>query len=343
MSKPIFDVLTGKTPPFLPIWIMRQAGRYLPQYQKIRERYDFLTMCKTPEVAAEVTLQPLELFDLDAAIIFSDILVVCEAMGMKLQFVEDKGPVFPSPLRSTTDITSLNASNIGEELQYVYNALEIVATGLSARKTLIGFAGAPFTLACYMVEGAASKNYIHIKKLMYNDQRSFGLLMAKLTTALTEHCQRQIRAGAEVIMLFDTFGAIAAPVDYRRYIFPYVEQFFCQLRTAFANTPLIYFVKNGANLFPFLQTLPINAIGVDWTVSLAEAAAKSDNRFVLQGNLDPALLFADTEIIAREAKRIIDEGKNTKGHIFNLGHGILPQTPVENVKFLVDYVHHSAE
>lgn len=337
MIKPMLDLFSGKTPATPPVWIMRQAGRYLPEYHTVRSKYSFLELCKTPEAATEVTLQPIDIFDMDAAIIFSDILVIPEAMGMGLQFLEGKGPVFSSPVRTKKDIENLN-QDVAENVSYVYDVIKLVRKELREDKTLIGFAGAPFTLACYMVEGAASKNYIHIKSLMYKNEIAFRQLMEKVTHALITYFDNQVKSGAEVLMLFDTFGGIVSPYDYQRYIFEYVKTIFESIKAKHPHTPLIYFVKNGVNVYHFLKELPIDGMGVDWTVSFDTAIEKTENKFILQGNLDPVMLFGSQEVIKREALRIIEEGKKARGHIFNLGHGILPKTPIENVKYLLEVI-----
>ncbi len=338
MTKPLLDTLKGIKQDTPPIWVMRQAGRYLPQYRAVREKHTFLEMCKTPEVAAEVTMQPIDIFDMDGAILFSDILIPLEPMGMNLEFIEGKGPVFHNPVRTKEDVDKLAFENVAAETPYVYDTLKILSKTLKNNKTLIGFAGAPFTLACYMVEGGPSRNYTYVKALMYNDDISWNNLMTKLTKVLIDYLSFQIEAGAETLMLFDTFGGILSPFDYERYVFPYVKKIFAKLKEKYKETPLIYFAKNGSGFYKKLQELPIDGMGVDWMTSLTDAISLTDNKFVLQGNVDPCILFAGYDVIEREVKRVIEEGKKAKGHIFNLGHGILPQAPVDSLKFLVETV-----
>ncbi|NOY23488.1 MAG: uroporphyrinogen decarboxylase [Acidobacteria bacterium] len=338
MNKPLLNALRGKQPEVPPVWIMRQAGRFLPEYRAIRAENSFLDMCKTPELATEVTLLPVEKFDMDGAILFSDILIFSEAMGMNLEFIEGRGPVFHNPVRTREDVEALKTEGVAEEVGFVYETLGRLSKYLPESKTLIGFAGAPFTLACYMVEGSASRNYTYLKAMMYNDERSFKLLMEKLTTVLEGYLSSQIRAGAEAIQLFDTFGGVLSCFDYERYVFPYVKRIFNTLKGQFPGIPLIYFAKNGFGFFPLLQELKADCLGVDWSVSLTDAAARSGNRFILQGNMDPVVLFGGSDVIEREAKRVIEEGRKIKGHVFNLGHGILPETPVDSVRTLIEVI-----
>lgn len=338
MNKPLLDALQGKQPEVPPVWIMRQAGRFLPEYRAIRADHSFLDMCKKPELATEVTLLPVELFGMDGAILFSDILIPCEPMGMDLEFIEGKGPVFHNPIRTREHVEALKTDGVAEESGFVYETVNRLRKYLPDDKTLIGFAGAPFTLACYMVEGGASRNYTWLKAMMYNDERSFRLLMEKLSTVLEGYLSSQIKAGAEVIQLFDTFGGVLSPFDYERYVFPYVKRIFNTLKGLFPKTPLIYFAKNGFSFFPLLQQLDADCLGVDWSVSLTDAAERSGNSFVLQGNMDPVVLFGGSDVIEREARRVIQEGRKIKGHIFNLGHGILPETPVESVRTLIEVI-----
>jgi len=338
MDKPLLNALQGKQPEVPPVWIMRQAGRFLPEYRAIRKENSFLDMCKKPELATEVTLLPVEMFDMDGAILFSDILIPIEPMGLNLEFIEGRGPVFHNPVRTREHVEALKSEGVSEDVGFVYEAVSRLRKYLPDDKTLIGFAGAPFTMACYMVEGGASRNYTWLKSMMYNDERSFRLLMEKLTTVLEGYLSSQIRAGAEAIQLFDTFGGILSPFDYERYVFSYVKRIFTTLKRQFPGTPLIYFAKNGFAFFPLLQELEADCLGVDWSVSLTDAAKRSGNSFVLQGNMDPVVLFGGSDVIEREARRVISEGRTIKGHIFNLGHGILPETPVQSVRTLIKVI-----
>ncbi len=338
MDKPLLNALQGKQPEVPPVWIMRQAGRFMPEYRAIRKENSFLDMCRKPELATEVTLLPVERFDMDGAILFSDILIFSEPMGMNLEFIEGRGPVFHNPVRTREDVEALKTEGVAAEVGFVYETLARLRKYLPDNKTLIGFAGAPFTLACYMVEGSASRNYTWLKAMMYNDERSFRLLMEKLSMVLEGYLSSQIKAGAEVIQLFDTFGGVLSPFDYERYVFPYVKRIFNTLKGRFPGTPLIYFAKNGFGFFPLLRELQADCLGVDWSVSLTDAAKRSGNSFVLQGNMDPVVLFGGSDVIEREARRVIEEGRKVKGHVFNLGHGILPETPVESVRTLIEVI-----
>ncbi len=338
-EKKLLNTLKGKKYDIPPVWMMRQAGRYMPQYRKIREKYDFMTMCKTPEIACEITLQPIDEFGMDGAILFSDILTVPEAMGMKLEFLEGKGPVFESPLRTREDIEKLSIEGIEERLSYVFDAVKLIRMSLDEDKTLIGFAGAPITLAAYMVEGSSSRNYVYLKSLMYNDTRSFNLMMEKLVNALIVYYKGQVENGAEVLMLFDTFAGIFSPADYKRYVFPFVKKLVENLKNNHPETPLIYFPKGAGGFYNLLTELNVDGMGIDWFSSLTDADQKLEGKFVLQGNLDPVVLFADYQVIERETKRVLEEGRKLKkGHIFNLGHGILPQTPVDSVKKMLGVI-----
>lgn len=335
MSKKLLNVFKGIVPEAPPLWMMRQAGRYLPEYRKIRDKHEFLEMVRNPALAAEITLQPIKRFGFDGAILFSDILVIPEAMGMKLNFFEGKGPVFDSPVKTSADVTALNGESIKDKLDYVASALKLIKRTMPPDTTLLGFAGAPFTLACYMIEGQSSKEFIKIKSFMYQQETAFHALMEKLSDALVDFIDLQIHSGAEVIQLFDTFGGILSPSDYQRYCLKHTRLIFSRIKEKHPDTPLIYFAKGGRNLYHFIKDFTIDGVGIDWMTSLEDAAKLP---FVVQGNLDPLVLFSDKKIIDREVMRIKAEAKNAKGHIFNLGHGILPLTPVKNVEILCDAV-----
>ncbi len=326
----ILDVLEGKPRERTPVWLMRQAGRYMPEYRKIRENVSFLQLCKTPELACEVTLQPLEAFGLDAAILFSDILIPIEPMGVELAFTP--APVIANPVRNESDINKLKTVNPYEQLSFVLETVKLIKENINV--PLIGFSGAPFTLACYMVEGSGSKNFLEIKMLMHKNRDAFNTLMEKITESTYTYLQAQIDNGCDLVQIFDTWAGILSPFDYKTFILPHVDRLIDKLKSAH----VIYFAKDSATFYSDIKKLNCSALGVDWKISLSKAAEFLDNKFVLQGNLDPALLFAGQKTIASEVGRILDEAESVKGHIFNLGHGILPRTPVENVKFLVDYV-----
>jgi uroporphyrinogen decarboxylase len=310
---------------------MRQAGRYLPQYRAIREKTDFLTLCKTPELASEVTVQPVDLIGVDAAILFSDILVIPEAMGMHLEIVESKGPIFDDPLRSAADLDRLAAENVTERLYYVMDAIRQTKEKLAGRVPLIGFSGAPWTLATYMVEGKGSKNFERIKSLMYSEPATAHRLLELLADSVVDYLNAKIRAGCDAVQIFDTWAGALAPPDFEEFSLRYLTYICDRLETN--GVPVIVFAK-GVIDFGKLAKLKCDVLGIDWTKNISDAAREAGEKAV-QGNLDPCVLLAPQAIIRREVKRILDEVGGRPGHVFNLGHGILPTTPPENAKYLV--------
>lgn len=323
-----------------PIWIMRQAGRYLAEYRAVREKYDFLTMCKTPELAAEVTLQPIDIFGFDASIIFSDILVVPEAMGMKLQMIESKGPVFDEPIRSTEQIDALDNSCIQDKLKFVYDAVKIAKERLADRAPLIGFSGAPWTLAAYMVEGKGSKNFENIKSLIYNNPKDAHKLLDKLADAVIDYLKGKVAAGCQAIQIFDTWAGVLSPWDFEEFSLRYIRKIVDNIINL--DVPIIIFAKGVKNIKP-ISEINCNVIGIDWTFNIADAKREINSSKALQGNLDPAVLFSNPEKIRSEARKVLEGFGNGNGHIFNLGHGILPSTPVENVRALVDFIKNESQ
>lgn len=318
-----------------PLWIMRQAGRYLPEYRAVREKYDFLTMCKTPEVAAEVTVQPIDIIGTDAAILFSDILVIPEAMGMHLEMVESKGPVFPDPVRDAWAIDALAAEGILERLNYVTEAVRVTKQMLAGRVPLIGFSGSPWTLATYMVEGRGSKNFDVVKAFIYQEPELAHRLLRKLADTVVEYLNAKLRAGCDAVQIFDTWGGILSPADFEEFSLKYIRYICENLETG--GAPVIVFAK-GIGSFRGLADLKCDVLGVDWTREIGEVRQSIGGVKALQGNLDPTVLFAPKEKIRTETRRVLDSYGGGPGHIFNLGHGILPKTPVENVKYFVDCV-----
>ena len=318
-----------------PIWIMRQAGRYLPQYRAIRERTDFLTLCKTPELASEVTVQPVDIIGVDAAILFSDILVIPEAMGMHLEVLESKGPVFDDPIRSRGDLQRLNIEGVTDRLQYVMDAIKMTREKLAGRVPLIGFSGAPWTLATYMVEGKGSKNFDTIKGLIYTDPAAAHELLQILAVAVADYLNAKIRAGCDAVQIFDTWAGILSPWDLEEFSLQYIRYICERLETN--GAPVIVFAK-GVNTLAKLADLKCDVIGLDWTIDIGAARAEIGGSKALQGNLDPCVLFAPKEKIRHETERILERFGSGSGHIFNLGHGILPKTPVENTQYLVNCV-----
>ncbi|MEW5959073.1 MAG: uroporphyrinogen decarboxylase [Chloroflexota bacterium] len=321
-----------------PIWLMRQAGRYMAEYRALRERYSILELIKTPDLAAEVTLQPIKAFNLDAAIIFADILPVLEGMGLRLEFVKGDGPLIHNPLRTAADVEALVVRPPEETLGYTLAAIRQVRQELDGRVALIGFSGAPFTLASYAIEGGSSKNYIKAKSLMYEQPRVWHCLMEKLAAAVGDYLRAQVAAGAQVVQLFDSWVGALSPADYRAYVWPYVKRVI-ELAKSEHNVPLINFGTGTSGMLPLFKSAGGDVIGVDWRIDLAAAWTQLGDDVAVQGNLDPVVLFASIPEIKRQAARILDSVRGKPGHIFNLGHGILQHTPVEHVAALIDFVH----
>ena len=307
----------------------------MPEYRAIRAKTDFLTLCKTPELASEVTVQPVDLIGVDAAILFSDILVIPEAMGMKLEIVESKGPTFDDPIRSHDDLKRLDARNITERLGYVMDAIRLTKIKLADRVPLIGFSGAPWTLATYMVEGRGSKNFNVVKRFIYADPAAAHELLQILSDAIVEYLNAKIRAGCDAVQIFDTWAGILSPADLEEFSLRYIKYICDRLETN--GAPLIVFAK-GVSDTRRLGDLKCDVIGIDWTKDIAQAKAEVGDSRALQGNLDPYVLFAPKEKIRQETERILERFGHGTGHIFNLGHGILPTTPPENAKYLVGCV-----
>lgn len=323
-----------------PVWLMRQAGRYMPEYRAIREKVSFLELCKHPELAAEVSLQPYHAFGTDAVIMFSDILIPPEAMGMEVVF-GDGGPTFPHPLQSAADVDRLIVPDPIEETGFVMRLLRQLRGALvhDPQTALIGFAGSPWTLATYMVEGGGSRNFAKIKGLMYENPALLHRLLGKLSETITLYLNAQIEAGAQAVQLFDTWGGILPEVDYRRFILPYHQQILSSLNRE--SAPAILYVNNSRGLLPLMAEANPDVISVDPLTSISAARDILGERFALQGNLDPIALFGSPAVLEAQVKSMIREGGN-QGYIFNLGHGILPPTPVENVRLLVNLVKESA-
>lgn len=335
MNNRFLDACWGKPVDRTPVWLMRQAGRYLPDYMRVRSKCTFLELCKTPELAAEVTIQPVDILKVDAAILFSDILTPVEPMGMKLDFVP--GPVFEHPIRSMADVEALRIPQMEQDVPYVLETIRILRRELATRVPLIGFGGAPFTLACYMVEGKGSKEWANMKRMMYAAPEVYHALMEKVTTMDMEYLNAQIRAGAQAIQIFDTWGGVLSPSDYARYVLPYTTKLINGLNRL--ETPIIHFVKGAGTMLGTVQEAGGDVMGLDWHVNLGAARDTLGPKVAVQGNLDPTVLFATPEIIEREVKRVLDENAGRPGHIFNLGHGILPSVPPEHAIHMVECVH----
>ncbi len=320
-----------------PVWFMRQAGRYLPEYRAIRATTDFLTLCKTPDLAAEVTVQPVELVGVDAAIIFSDILVIPEAMGMELIVEEGKGgPRFPSPIRSTEDIHKLHSIDPNTELRFVMDALRVTKERLRDEVPLIGFSGSPWTLATYMVEGKGSKNFRHVKELIFSHPQQAHLLLKRLAQSVADYLSAQVDAGADIVQIFDTWGGILGQEEFEEFSLHYIQQIVEQVKKK--NVPVIVFCKDCGHSLKKIAATGADVVGLDWTTDIEKARNTIGNKVALQGNLDPTMLFATPERIEQGVKSILSKYGNGSGHIFNLGHGILPETPVENVKAFINAV-----
>lgn len=325
---------------YTPIWLMRQAGRYLKEYRAFRKKYSFLDMCKNPELAAKVTLQPVEKFKLDAAIIFSDILIPLEPMGVEFEFAKGEGPVFHHPLRERKDVEGLRVFEPEEEVSFLMKAIGIVRKELERKVPLIGFSGAPFTLASYIIEGGHSKNYVLTKSLMYQDRPTWDALMQKISEVLIRYLNAQIRSGVQALQVFDSWVGCLSPGDYEEYVLPYSRKV---MDGVSKSVPLIHFGTSNSTLLELMKRAGGDVIGLDWRVDIDEAWARLGHDVGIQGNLDPVILLGPVDLIEKNAKRILDSVGDRPGHVFNLGHGLLPNTPPDHVAALVDMVHeHSA-
>ncbi len=325
-----------------PIWIMRQAGRYLPEYRETRARAgDFMTLCKTPELACEVTLQPLDRFSLDAAILFSDILTIPDAMGLGLYFSEGEGPRFKKVISRETDIHTLGTPDPSSDLRYVTDAVSLIRRELNGKVPLIGFTGSPWTLATYMVEGGSSKNFSLVKGLLFEQPKLMHALLHKLAIAVTDYLNAQIAAGAQAVMIFDTWGGILTSRDYIDFSLNYMQQIIEGItRTYQGQTiPVILFTKEGSEWLESQMATGCDALGLDWKLPIGTARKRVKDQVALQGNMDPCILYASPERIREEVAYILESYGPGNGHIFNLGHGVHPQINPEHVKVLVDAVH----
>jgi uroporphyrinogen decarboxylase len=331
----LLRALACQPTPYTPVWLMRQAGRYLPEYNATRARAgSFLKLAKTPALAAEVTLQPLERFPLDAAIVFSDILTIPDAMGLGLAFAEGEGPRFERPLRDEADIRKLAAPDPASELKYVLDAVRESRSAIAGRVPLIGFSGSPFTLACYMVEGSGSDDWRMLKTLLHTRPDLLHRILEVNTTAVADYLNAQIDAGADAVMLFDTWGGILPHDDYETFSLSYARKIFEKVRRA----PTILFTKGGNPWLPSMMQSGCSAVGLDWTSDPRAARRLAAGRVALQGNLDPAALFAPPARVREAVRKVIDSFGREPGHIFNLGHGLQPRTSVDTVAALVDEV-----
>jgi uroporphyrinogen decarboxylase len=321
---------------YTPVWIMRQAGRFLKEYRALRRRYDFLTLCKTPDLATQVTLMPIERLGVDAAIIFADILLPLEPMGIDLEFSKGEGPVIHNPPRSRAEVEGLRRIEAEEDLPFVMEAITAVCRELKGKIPLIGFSGAPFTLASYLLEGGGTKNFIKTKSLMYHDPSCWHLLMEKLSEAIISYLNAQVRAGAGAVQVFDSWAGALSPQDYREFVLPHTQKVFQELSP---DVPRIHFATGTSGILELMQEAGGDVMGIDWRIDLDAAWGRVGYNVGIQGNLDPAALFGPQERIERAVGEILHKAGGRPGHIFNLGHGVLPKTPEANVITMVEAVH----
>jgi uroporphyrinogen decarboxylase len=341
----LIRALLREPTPYTPIWLMRQAGRYLPEYNQTRARAgNFLALCKNPNLATEVTLQPLARYRLDAAIVFSDILTIPDAMGLGLYFAEGEGPKFERPLRDEWEIRDLSAPDPTAHLRYVLDAVRQCRHALAGSVPLIGFSGSPFTLACYMIEGQGSSVFASVKKMLYQRPDLLHKILAVNTQAVTDYLNAQIEAGAQVVMIFDTWGGMLSHTAFHEFSLAYTKQIIAGLTRERdgARVPSIVFTKGGGGWLESIADIGCSAVGLDWTVDIGNARARVGARVALQGNLDPAVLLSSPEAVQREALTILDRFGDGPGHVFNLGHGISQFTPPENVSALIEAVRGSS-
>ncbi|QDU45070.1 Uroporphyrinogen decarboxylase [Symmachiella dynata] len=319
-----------------PIWLMRQAGRYMPEYMAIRNKVTFLELCKRPDLAAEVTLVARERLGVDAAILFADLLPILEPMGLNLEYAKGEGPVIHNPLSSPSDVDRCHELEDMEALGFVFEAVKLIRRDLPADIPLLGFAGAPFTLASYAIEGGGSRNYIHTKQWMYSDPAAWNTLMQRLSNSVARYLKAQIAAGCQAVQIFDSWAGCLSPDDYRQYVLPHTKALIDALPK---DVPVINFLTGNPALLPLLREAGGQVIGIDWRIGLAEAWDIVGHDVAVQGNLDPVSLMADTKVLRKRTQDVMNAAAGRPGHIFNLGHGIMPQVPVENAIALVDMVH----
>src|SRR5213082_2065315 len=319
-----------------PVWFMRQAGRYMPEYRAVRKQYSLIEICKKPEVAAEITITAAEALGVDAAIIFADLLLPLEVMGLPFDFSAGEGPVIEKPVRDAKDIERLKTDRAAE-LGYVAESVRLVVRHFGTRLPVIGFCGAPFTLASYMIEGRGSRTYVETKRLMYSDPEAWDELMRRISRVLVQYAAEQVGAGADALQVFDSWVGCLSPADFTRFVLPHTKALVAELKAT--GAPIIYFGTDTATLLPSIKQTRAEVIGIDWRMPVDDAFELLGDNFAVQGNLDPAALFASEAEVRRQARDVLDRASGRAGHVFNLGHGILPETPVENVIALVEEVH----
>jgi uroporphyrinogen decarboxylase len=332
----ILKALKGEQPERTPVWMMRQAGRYLPDYVKLRKQYSFFERCQTPELAAEITIQPVDQIGVDAAIIFSDILVVPQAMGMEVQLIESKGPLLPEPIRTAEDLERILIPDVEERLSYVFDAIRLTKSYLNGRVPLIGFAGAPWTLLCYMVQGQGSKTFDGAKAFCYTQPRAAHRLLQMITDTTIAYLKGQVRAGADVVQIFDSWGGLLSPDDFETLSLQYIRRIVAALKE---DAPTIIFAKGAWYALPAMAATGANGLGIDWCIRPRMARQLAGDKVALQGNFDPAKLLAPIPVIQREVRAMLDAFRGHP-HIANLGHGILPEVPVDHAKAFVEAVKH---
>lgn len=330
----LLKALRGDSVPRPPVWMMRQAGRYLPDYRKLREKYSFFERCRNPELATEITLQPVEQIGVDAAIIFSDILVIPEAMGLEVQLIENIGPILPSPVTSAKDLARVSIPDVDDRLHYVFDALRMTKKALNGRVPLIGFAGAPWTIFCYMVQGRGSKTFDEARAFCFRDPATAHQLLQMITTATIAYLKKQVESGADCIQLFDSWGGLLSPDDFETFSLQYSRQIIRELKKI---CPTILFAKGAWFALKEMAETGADALGVDWCIRPETARALTENKISLQGNLDPAKLLAPIPDIKKEVKKMLQQFGKEK-YIANLGHGILPNVPVDHAKAFIDTV-----
>jgi uroporphyrinogen decarboxylase len=339
MSSDYLNALLKQPTSRTPIWVMRQAGRYLPEYRATRKQAgDFMSLCKNPQLACEVTMQPIDRFDLDAAILFSDILTIPDAMGLGLYFSEGEGPKFERPIKTLADIEAI-PSEINNDLTYVFDAVSTIKTALGTRAPLIGFSGSPWTLATYMIEGGSSKTFAKIKAMLFNDPKMLHLLLDKLADSVIAYLDQQVLSGADSLMVFDTWGGVLSKTHYLDFSLSYMQKIVNGVKAKHPNTPITLFSKNGGKHLNEIANTGCDGVGIDWTVELSEVEQQIGDKVAIQGNLDPAVMYGTPEVVRAEVKKVLSQFKGDTGHIFNLGHGITPDVDPENMKVLVDSVH----
>jgi uroporphyrinogen decarboxylase len=324
-----------------PIWAMGQAGRYLPEYRAIRAKTDFLTLCKTPELAAEVTIQPVDILGVDAAIIFSDILVVPEAMGLHLDMAESKGPSFRNPIRTRTAIEQTFMPDVSQSLRFVENAIRLAKRELRGRVPIMGFSGSPWTIFCYTVEGKGTKDFKHAKEIIFAKNRDAHALLQKFAKVTSDYLLLQIESGADAVQIFDTWGGLLSEDDFREFSLRYIHQIVQTVKLKYPRTPIVVFAKGAMNCLADIAAIGCDAVGLDWTIDMKKARWQLSDKVALQGNLDPTVLYASPQKIREAAANILEkfgDHSPTSGHVFNLGHGILPDMEPSRLKTLVDFV-----